>query len=264
MTIEYVIALLLCTGDDCQLVRVAPATAYSSYEACRQASERSSDRIAQSARQHRDQGRQTEVICLRDLTPAADKPDKPHAQEQAACPADEPQSPAMRGPTPGASRSALAEGGSGKSTEPAPQPAAPDTQVAGLNLPHGSIMERYNAALGMLADGRLREGEAALKSLIADFPSDPMVANARYRLGDLYFGEHDYARAVDELQSAYEQDRSSPSAPRALLEVAASSAYLGDRAAACSQLRSLEKSYRGIVEGLGQEISEARKEFKCR
>lgn len=130
-------------------------------------------------------------------------------------------------------------------------------------LPHGDFMERYNAALGAIAEGQSKLGEERLKALIADFPSDPMVPNVHYRLGDLYFDQHDYARAVDELRSAYSSSASGPSAPRALYEIAVSAGYGGDAKDACSQLESLERKYPGISEDLEDQVRLARAEFRC-
>jgi len=129
--------------------------------------------------------------------------------------------------------------------------------------PRGDFNGRYNAAVGMMSDGQYKAAQDALEALIVDFPSEPLIANVRYHLGDLYFSQHDYARAIDELGLAHNLNPLSPNAPRALLEIAQSTGYRGAPSAACSQLKSLAKAYRGVVAGLDDQIRNARKDFKC-
>jgi formylglycine-generating enzyme required for sulfatase activity len=68
MAAGFVLALLLCSGDNCDLVRLDPATSYGTYEACRDASQRDAARIGEIARRYREPDRDGDVICLRDRT----------------------------------------------------------------------------------------------------------------------------------------------------------------------------------------------------
>jgi TolA-binding protein len=149
------------------------------------------------------------------------------------------------------------------SSQGATRPPEEGEQVATLHLPHGDLMGRYDAAVGMIGDGQYKAAQEALAALITDFPSNPLMAKFRYRLGDLYFREHDYPRAIDELTLAHDLDPSSPNAPKALLEVALSMGYGGATSEACSRLRTLTKAYRGMVDGLDEQVGNARKDFKC-
>lgn len=71
MTPGFVIAILLCLGDSCDLVRPEPDVTYPTYEACSAATAKKQAKIAETAAQYREQGRQEEIICLRDLTQIA-------------------------------------------------------------------------------------------------------------------------------------------------------------------------------------------------
>jgi len=130
-------------------------------------------------------------------------------------------------------------------------------------LPHGTAMEQYDAALGMLTRGQTKPGEEALESIIKQFPSDPILPNVRYRLGDVYFNQQDYEHALIELQSAYALKPSSPDAPLALFQIAVSKGYRGERPEACSELQAVGSKYRGTVEFMDERIREWQRIFQC-
>jgi formylglycine-generating enzyme required for sulfatase activity len=102
MAAGFVLALLLCSGDNCDLVRLEPATSYPTYEACRNASEKGAAEIGKIASRYREPGRDADVICLRDRTETAAVPAMPIPSQQAP--------------------SALV------ATPPAPNPAAPQAE----------------------------------------------------------------------------------------------------------------------------------------
>jgi TolA-binding protein len=163
-----------------------------------------------------------------------------------------PHADAPAAPAEGTSQEARLEPGQGSQ---ASSPAPP--------LPHGSAREQYDAALGMITRGQFKAGEEGLESIIKQFPSDPIIANVRYSLGDVYFNQQDYAHALTELQSAYGLKPSSPNAPLALLQIAVSKGYRGETQNACSELQSVGSKYHGEVQFLEERISEWQRIFKC-
>ena len=68
MTPEFAIVLLLCAGDNCDLVRPELNTTYSTYEACSAAAARSAEKLSEIAAQYREKGRGGELLCLRELS----------------------------------------------------------------------------------------------------------------------------------------------------------------------------------------------------
>jgi formylglycine-generating enzyme required for sulfatase activity len=67
MPAGYFIAVLLCAGDNCDLVRTEPGIEYPTYQACSAATARQSARIGEIAsRLQIEQGRQGDIVCLRD------------------------------------------------------------------------------------------------------------------------------------------------------------------------------------------------------
>src|SRR6185437_1979230 len=66
MPAGYVIAILLCLGDNCDLVRPEPATSYPSYETCSDAAAKNAAKLGDIAARSREAGREGEIICLRE------------------------------------------------------------------------------------------------------------------------------------------------------------------------------------------------------
>src|SRR5260221_11916450 len=64
MPAGYVIAILLCLGDNCDLVRPEPAISYPSYEACSDAAAKNAAKLGEIAARSREAGREGEIICL--------------------------------------------------------------------------------------------------------------------------------------------------------------------------------------------------------
>jgi len=66
MPAGYVIAILLCLGDNCDLVRPEPAISYPSYETCSDAAAKNASKLGEIAARSREAGREGEIICLRE------------------------------------------------------------------------------------------------------------------------------------------------------------------------------------------------------
>src|ERR1700719_3790117 len=66
MPAGYVIAILLCLGDNCDLVRPEPVTSYPSYETCSEAAAKNAAKLGDIAARSREAGREGEIICLRE------------------------------------------------------------------------------------------------------------------------------------------------------------------------------------------------------
>jgi formylglycine-generating enzyme required for sulfatase activity len=61
----YIIAILICMGDNCDLLRPEPESTYPTYEACSQATAAKAGDLGKFAAAHREQGRESEILCLR-------------------------------------------------------------------------------------------------------------------------------------------------------------------------------------------------------
>jgi TolA-binding protein len=198
--------------------------------------------------------------ALNDLTRKWREEPAPEAPRQITPPAD---SGGGTPPRPDASAPSSGMESDGNSQQEARREPDQGNPAPIPTLPHGSAMEQYDSALGMLIHGQFKDGEERLESIIKQFPSDPIIANVRYSLGDTYFNQQDYDHALIELQLALGLKPSSPNAPLAHLQIAVSKGYRGETQEACSELQSVGSQYHGEVIGLEQRISEWQRVFKC-
>jgi len=65
----YVVAILFCLGDNCDLVRAEPEASYPNYKACSEAASRNGAKLGEIAARERERGREGEIICLRERLP---------------------------------------------------------------------------------------------------------------------------------------------------------------------------------------------------
>jgi hypothetical protein len=77
MPAGFVLAIMLCSGDNCEMVRAEPGVSYPTYEACAaaSASRSKSAMLSDLAARYQAEKRQADIICLREsgaeLPPAA-------------------------------------------------------------------------------------------------------------------------------------------------------------------------------------------------
>lgn len=136
MAAGFILALLLCSGDNCDLVRLDPATTYATYEACRDASERDAARISEIAGRYREPGRDGDVICLRDRTEAAaSEPTQPARAAPSKADTTNPQSNS-EGKKPQEEKAAAAVA----TTRPPPASAAPSSAREFRDCEHCPVM----------------------------------------------------------------------------------------------------------------------------
>ncbi len=67
MQAGFVLAIMLCSGDNCDMVQVEPGVAYPTYETCAAASTSKSAMLNDLTAQYRSERREADIICLREL-----------------------------------------------------------------------------------------------------------------------------------------------------------------------------------------------------
>lgn len=95
---------------------------------------------------------------------------------------------------------------------PAPPAAGAPTGVSG----GGTAEEYYQLGLEKMGDRAYTAARAAFQQLLSEFPDDERAADAQFQLGELYYLDEDFERAIRELEKVAEQWPSSPRAPAAL------------------------------------------------
>jgi formylglycine-generating enzyme required for sulfatase activity len=67
MPAGFVLAIMLCSGDNCDMVRAEPGVSYPTYEACAAASASKSTMLNDLVAQYRSGKREADIICLREV-----------------------------------------------------------------------------------------------------------------------------------------------------------------------------------------------------
>jgi len=127
----------------------------------------------------------------------------------------------------------------------APQPlgatAPTTTQTAGL--PGGTPKEQYDYAFGLLRKADYAGAETALTQFIQVNPGDPLVANAKYWLGETYYVRGNYQAAASAFGVAYQDHPEGPKAVDSLLKLGLSLSLMGQGGDACAVFSELERRF---------------------
>ncbi len=114
------------------------------------------------------------------------------------------------------------------------------TEPSTTNLPSGSPEAQYKYAYGLLRKADYQGAEQALKAFVQSNPSDPLVANAKYWLGETYYVRGNYTDASQAFAQAYQDHSSGPKAADSLLKLGFSLSLLDRTNEACQVLGVLQ------------------------
>jgi tol-pal system protein YbgF len=144
---------------------------------------------------------------------------------------------------------ALSGGAKPPATSAAPTSAAVSTPAA---------KAAYDAAFKSLRDGNYVASASGFRAFIQKFPSDPLVSNAYYWLGESYYVTQNFKIALGSFQMLLQHYPKSGKAPDAQLKVGYCQAELKDYAAARKTLQAVAKAYPGTpVERLAKKRLES-------
>ncbi|PCJ86590.1 MAG: tol-pal system protein YbgF [Hyphomicrobiales bacterium] len=143
-----------------------------------------------------------------------------------------------------------------QSTLGAPVGAQPQ---AGLTTPR----QEYELAYGFILRGDYGAAESAMREFLSRNPSDPLVSDARFWLGETLFVRGDFRNAANEFLDAYTNFPQSAKAPDSLLKLGLSLNELGEREAACATYSELVRKYPAASPPVKDRVRTERKSAKC-
>lgn len=88
--------------------------------------------------------------------------------------------------------------------------------------------EIYLQAFGDYASGRYPQAVEGFRRFLQLFPTNSYASNARFWLGDCYFNQQDYAKAIETFQQGLNDYPQAPRNPDALLKIAMAHLQLGN------------------------------------
>ncbi len=114
------------------------------------------------------------------------------------------------------------------------------TQTANLTpVPSISPQEEYTAAFGLLRQAKYDDAANALQAFIDKNTDNPLVANARYWLGETYYVRSQFVRAAEVFFEGYRENPTGAKAPDTLLKLGMSLSNLGKKPEACAAFAKL-------------------------
>jgi len=107
----------------------------------------------------------------------------------------------------------------------------------------GADRDAYQAAFGLLKEGKYSEATTALTQFMSNYPQSLLLDNAQYWLGEAHYVGKDYAQATRDFQSVLSKYPNSAKAPDAMLKLGYTQYEMKDFKAARATLTKLATQY---------------------
>lgn len=125
-------------------------------------------------------------------------------------------------------------------TSPSSEPAAEPAPVAAAER---SDRDAYGEALNRFKEGDLDRARQSFAAFLADFPNSELAPNARYWLGESYYGKKEFKQAIDAYDRVELDYPQSEKVPAALLKKGYAYLALKDRKRASSAFKQVVTLY---------------------
>lgn len=147
----------------------------------------------------------------------------------------------------------------GSSVATLPDSADPDTAAVNRQIDNARVDEvitslggqgdpeleqqTYETAFNLLKQARYADAATAFQNFRRDYPDSSLSANAQYWLGEAYYVQRDFERAIVAYEEIPEKFTGNAKVPDALLKIGFSYHELGDVNSARTTLQNLRQNY---------------------
>lgn len=121
-----------------------------------------------------------------------------------------------------------------------PPPVAAPTTTAGALLPANEL---YMQAFADYTNGQYRQAAVGFESFLEHYGDNPYAGNAQFWLGECFYGQQQFPRAIQEYQKTVERYPQGGKTPEALLKMAAALRETNQSGLARDVLRILQQQY---------------------
>jgi tol-pal system protein YbgF len=135
-------------------------------------------------------------------------------------------------------------------------------QVATLP-PSDSPRDSYDMAYGYIMRKDYALAEDGFRHFLRSFPSDRLVPEAQYWLGESMFQRQRYRDAAEQFLGVSTKFENNARAPDALLRLGQSLAAMGEREAACASLAEVGRKYPRASVAVRQGVEREQKRVRC-
>jgi tol-pal system protein YbgF len=149
---------------------------------------------------------------------------------------------------------------------PPPPPRNPNATGGQQQLtmaPSATPKDELALAQGYIQRKDYALAENSLREFLKKYPSDRLVSDAHYWLGESLFQRQRYRDAAESFLTVSTKFESSGRAPEALLRLGQSLAALGEREAACATLGEVNRKYPRAGNNVKQGVEREQKRARC-
>lgn len=131
-------------------------------------------------------------------------------------------------------------------------------------LPPGATpKDEFDLGIGYIQRKDYALAEETMRNFVQKYPSDRLVADAQYWLGESMFQRQRYRDAAESFLNVTTKFETSAKAPDALLRLGQSLAALKEKEAACAALGEVPRKYPRASAGVKQGVDREQKRVKC-
>ncbi len=143
-------------------------------------------------------------------------------------------------------------------------PPAPGVGAALTTLPPSATpRDEFDLGIGYMQRKDYALAEETMRNFGQKYPSDPLLADSQYWLGESFFQRQLYRDAAESFLAVTTKFDKSAKAPDALLRLGQSLAALKEREAACAALGEVSRKYPRASNGVKQGVDREQKRIKC-
>jgi tol-pal system protein YbgF len=127
----------------------------------------------------------------------------------------------------------------------------------------GDAVSLYNKAYTQLNAANYPESIATFQQFMQSYPSNPLVGNAYYWMGEAHYAQKDYAKAADAFGQGYKKLPTGPKAPDNLLRLGMTLGVSSKTREACVVLSQLLKKHPDAAENIRQQATKEQTRLGC-
>ena len=145
-----------------------------------------------------------------------------------------------------------------------PPPRNPNgTGALATAPPSQTPRDEFDLGIGYMQRKDYALAEETMRNFAQKYPSDPLLADSQYWLGESFFQRQLYRDAAESFLAVTTKFDKSAKAPDALLRLGQSLAALKEREAACAALGEVKRKYPRASAGVKAAVDREQKRVKC-
>ena len=129
--------------------------------------------------------------------------------------------------------------------------------------PSATPKDEFDLGIGYMQRKDYALAEETMRNFAQKYPSDPMMADSQYWLGESFFQRQLYRDAAESFLAVTTKFDKSGKAPDALLRLGQSLAALKEKEAACAALGEVTRKYPRASGGVKAAVDREQKRIKC-